>query len=189
MSSSGGTEAEIYSFFKRSGRNWNQMCQATMWQLCAHFGHAPVTYPSARAAYEASHIDGHNPLDAPSGSFHYWDIGRDGHVAAQLLNGHVLMGSTHIDTSWGINVGLTTVARYNSRVSGERYLGWSRTNGRNDFAVFAPKPTARKSTTAQPGEGLYAVADRTGVSYSKLLQLNPGIHPSGLMLGQRIWIS
>jgi hypothetical protein len=47
----------------------------------------------------------------------------------------------------------------------------------------------RKTTTARAGEGLYAIAERTAVSYARLVKLNPGIKPSDLDLGQRIYLS
>src|SRR5690606_227811 len=53
----------------------------------------------------------------------------------------VLMGSSKIDESWGQNVGITTVARYNSRV-GLKYLGFARSNCRNDTSIYDPYTSA-----------------------------------------------
>lgn len=48
---------------------------------------------------------------------------------------------------------------------------------------------ARKYTTVQAGEGLLAVAARSHVSEATLIRLNPGIQPSNLELGQKVWLS
>lgn len=76
--------------------------------------------------------------------------------------------------------------------------GWHREFGANDENHFQHDgrtdihygvPAARRSTTVQAGEGLYAVADRTHVTYNTLVRLNPGIHPSNLAIGQKVWLS
>lgn len=59
----------------------------------------------------------------------------------------------------------------------------------HDDAPPAKTVSGRKTTTARAGEGLYAVVERTGVSYAKLVKLNPGIKPSDLEFGQRIYLS
>jgi murein DD-endopeptidase MepM/ murein hydrolase activator NlpD len=59
----------------------------------------------------------------------------------------------------------------------------------HDDAPPAKTVSGRKTTTARAGEGLYAIAERTGVAYAKLVKLNPGIKPSDLELGQRIYLS
>ena len=155
-----GTVAQIKSAFQRSGRDWNQMCQAAMWNLCNWFGHAPVGYESANAAYRASTIVSRDASKASAGDFHYWDIGSDGHVAAQVDSTHVLMGSRHVDTLIGTNVGFTTVARYTA-LTGARYLGWSHTNGANDFSVTVPAPA--RTYTVQSGDNLSLIADRLNI--------------------------
>lgn len=59
----------------------------------------------------------------------------------------------------------------------------------------AAKPSTgdhRKSTTARKGEGLYAIADRTHVSFSTIARLNAKASPAPrypVALGQTIWLS
>lgn len=115
------------------GRNWDQLCQALMWQVCRRFGSVATTYASANTACEASRIVSTDPATAEPGSFHYWAIGRHGHVALELGGGTVLMGSRHV-TAWAKNAGTTTVDAY-TRATGARYLGWAASNGRNTVTV------------------------------------------------------
>jgi hypothetical protein len=87
-----------------------------------------------------------DPHKAPRGSFHYWDIGVYGHVAVGLGGEEVLMASAHVTHLWGNHVGDVTVTKYNS-ITGAKYLGWSETNGANDFDLVLPtppKPTLEK---------------------------------------------
>jgi len=53
------------------------------------------------------------------------------------------------------------------------------------------KATTRKSTgtgnyTVKPGETLYSIARKNGISVSKLTAMNPGLDPSKLSVGQKI---
>jgi hypothetical protein len=129
-------------------RNWNQYCQALMYQLCKRFGMAPVVYPTANAARAASKIVGTDPAKAPAGAFHYWTIGSAGHVAYGLGGTRVLMGSKHVVTKWATNVGVTTVAAY-SKASGAKYVGWALTNGKNDAAFTVP-PVVKPPVVVPP---------------------------------------
>ncbi|MEM9080122.1 MAG: LysM peptidoglycan-binding domain-containing protein, partial [Verrucomicrobiota bacterium] len=53
-----------------------------------------------------------------------------------------------------------------------------------------PAPTASKGThTVMPGETLYAIARKNGLSVSKLTKLNPGINPNKLAPGQSLILS
>lgn len=128
-------------------RNWDQLCQALMWQACAKFGAAPRTYASANAAQAASSIVSTDALAAPAGAFHFWDIGTYGHVALELGGGQVLMGSRHIQTVWAINAGVTTVAAY-TRATGAKYKGWSTRNGQNYILIEPEAPVAQSTITA-----------------------------------------
>lgn len=119
-------------------RNWDQLCQALMWQVCNRFGNASRAYASANTARAASRINGTNPKDAPAGAFHYWEIGIYGHVALSLGGSRCLMGSRHVE-QWARNVGVTTVEAY-TRATGARYTGWSRTNGVNTIQVVTTSP-------------------------------------------------
>jgi LysM repeat protein len=46
--------------------------------------------------------------------------------------------------------------------------------------------TAPRSYTVRPGDILSAIADRTGVSVDRLLELNPSVDPQALVPGQRL---
>lgn len=153
------TPSQIRAWIAGYNRNFDQLCQALMWQVCAKFGSAPVVYPSAIAAARASQIVGTNPLDAQPGDFHYW-AGGYGHVALELGAGRVFMGSTKVDERWGINAGITTVAAYNAR-TGLRYLGFARSNGRNDLAIQEPFVRETPAGGASGGGG-YHYYDPTG---------------------------
>lgn len=117
-------------------RNWDQQCQRLVWNAIWHItGIAEakmVTYPTAIAAYRASSIVSKDPLAAPAGVTHYWDIGAEGHVAIELGNGRVLMTGTNAALGsggerLGNNYGITSVAAYGRGT----YLGWARRNGAN----------------------------------------------------------
>lgn len=133
------TEAQIKAWVAASPRDWNQKCQALMYQVCLNLGTAPVVYSSAAAARAASTIVGTNPADALPGDFHQFDIGTYDHVALSLGGSRCLMGSAHVAEKWGVNAGVTTVEAY-CRATGARYLGFSRSNGRNDVTIDAPPP-------------------------------------------------
>lgn len=189
------TEQGLRNAFHASGRNWDQLCQAMVYGA-ARFTHGAVRpYPSAIDAYHHSAIESKTASKAPAGAVHYWAIGKYGHVGVALGGGRVAMGSKYIDTSWGINVGVTTVSKYTLR-TGARYLGWARTNGVNRINIEAPAkaphPSAgRKYLNANSGEGLSAIASRAGISLDKIKALNPAINgPQYIVkLGQRVWTS
>lgn len=118
-------------------RNWDQMCQALVWQLCDNFGSAPVTYESAELAYQApeTKIVSFNAADAPFGAIHWWREPQPwGHVAMGLGNGRCVMASAGVDVSLGNHVGIVGVDSYTAR-KGYTYRGWSYTNGRNSVST------------------------------------------------------
>jgi hypothetical protein len=80
--------------------------------------------PSAIDAYHKSSIISHDVNSAPSGAFHWWDIGSDGHVAMATGTGNAMMASCHVTESWGTCIGQTSVSGYTSS-TGAKYLGWS----------------------------------------------------------------
>lgn len=80
--------------------------------------------PTAIDAYHKSSIISYDIDSAPSGAFHWWDIGADGHVAMATENGWAMMASCHVTESWGDCIGVTSVSGYTS-TTGAKYLGWS----------------------------------------------------------------
>jgi hypothetical protein len=106
----------------RDGGSWSGWCASLMWRA----GNLPesAAAPSAIDGYHRSTIISLDPNSAPSGAFHWWDIGADGHVAMSMGAGNTMMASCKVDESWGDCIGSITVSRYNSK-SGARYLGWS----------------------------------------------------------------
>jgi len=110
-------------------RNWDQLCQAYVYQLCRLFGSAPVVYSSADLAREASGWLNPDASAAPPGAIHYW---KQNHVAIGLGGERVTMGSYHVTEKWVPNgtAGVTTVSAY-TRATGLTYAGWSPTNGAN----------------------------------------------------------
>ncbi len=106
----------------RDGGSWSGWCAALM----VRFGGYSRYAPSAISAYGMSSIVGHDPSAAPVGAYHWWDIGRYGHVGIDLLGGGttVFMASSHLADSWGTAIGVNSVPGYNA-ASGARYLGWS----------------------------------------------------------------
>lgn len=117
-------------------RDWDQNCQALMYQLARLLGTAAQVYPSAKSAMNASGPLNPDPHAAPPGSFHYWGMGRDGHVAYSLGGELCVMGSTRVPAAGLIarNAGVTTVSAY----AGADYRGWALFNGRNAIP-FVPE--------------------------------------------------
>ena len=120
------TYAEAVNYAKthptRDGESWSGWCASLMWRS----GHLPESAdcPSAIDCYYRSHIVSHDYMSAPSGAFHWWDIGSYGHVAMATVNGWAMMASCHIQESWGDCIGTTPVSAYTS-TTGAKYLGWS----------------------------------------------------------------
>ncbi len=80
--------------------------------------------PTAIDAYYSSTIISFDVASAPSGGFHYWDIGTDGHVAMATDHGWAMMASCRVSESWGDCIGNTDVVSYTA-MTGAKYLGWS----------------------------------------------------------------
>lgn len=131
------------------GRNWNQLCQAFVWQaIKAVVGAPKVIYSSARAARLASTIVSTDMNAAPPGAIHYWLLGTADHVAISLGDGICVYATSKGDTiaSWGTNLKVSHASSYPAK-----YVGWSRTNGANQAipvsawnAPAALTPTQRK---------------------------------------------
>ena len=109
---------------KRDGGTWDQWCGSLM----VRFGQLPdsAVRPSAIEAYRASAILSRDPAQAPTGAFHWWNIGAYGHVGADLNGGGatVFMATRKLAQSWGDALGVNSVSGYTS-VTGAQYLGWS----------------------------------------------------------------
>lgn len=111
--------------------DWRGWCQSLVWNtitVCGVPESEMVTYPSARAAYEASTIMSIDHAAAPAGAIHYWRLPvDDGHVAVALGDGMCLMAS---GICGGDGIGVIGVEEYTTR-AGNQYLGWAHTNGAN----------------------------------------------------------
>ena len=104
-------------------------------------------------------------MSAPSGAFHYWNIGTAGHVAMATDNGWAMMASCHITESWGDCIGVTPVSTY-SATTGAKYLGWSYDYAGAEIADVhkpvppSPTPSNLPRTTTEengiPGTNYYA---------------------------------
>lgn len=120
-------------------RDWDQDCQRLVWNVVWHVLGVPESvmnppYPTATAARLASRIESTDASKAPEGAIHYWLYPADGHVAVGLGGSRVLMTGTKQALGdggqmLGTNYGVTTVEAY-SASKGNKYLGWSLTNGR-----------------------------------------------------------
>lgn len=126
-------------------RNWNQWCQQLMWNcVYAVMGYTRDsqmgTYPRADLARDASHIESTDPTKAPAGAMHWFTYPiPDGHVGMSLGGSRVLMTGTEEALGvggvlLGKNYGVTTVEAY-VKAKGNRYLGWSKTNGANPTLI------------------------------------------------------
>jgi hypothetical protein len=124
------------------GRNWNQWCQALMYQLTrlTGFPNPPHEYLSAMIARAASGTLNGDAAAAPAGAIHFWI---QNHVGLSLGGERVLMASLAIDEAWTPNgtVGVTTTSRYTAR-KGLTYAGWALTDGGNVIPVTAAAPPA-----------------------------------------------
>jgi hypothetical protein len=110
--------------------------------------------PSAIDAYHKSTIISYDIGSAPSGAFHWWDIGSDGHVAMATDNGWAMMASCHVTESWGDCIGVTSVSGYTS-ATGARYLGWSYDYDKAEISdvhkPVPPSPGVPQTATASTG--------------------------------------
>jgi hypothetical protein len=106
----------------RDGESWSGWCASFMWRA----GNLPESSacPTAIDAYHRSTIISKDIYSAPSGAFHWWDIGSDGHVAMATTDGWSMMASCHVEVSWGDCIGLASVSDYTA-TTGATYLGWS----------------------------------------------------------------
>lgn len=125
------TEQDLAAFTAASGRDWDQLCQAWIWNICATFGRVVATPPSAIDAYYASNIVDTNIWSAPVGSIVYFDIAAFGHVSTPVDSGEG-MASARVQVFWGINAGTTDLGDYLA-ATGATPLGWSWDNAGNTY--------------------------------------------------------
>lgn len=118
----------------RPGETWNQLCALLM----ARFALAPASkggigwraapraYGDAIVVARDSGILNGNPAMAPIGAWHFWDIGRYGHVGVDLSSGgiDVFMATGHLREGWQAYLGINSVDGY-TRATGAKYLGWT----------------------------------------------------------------
>lgn len=129
--------------------------------------------PSAIDAYHKSTIISHDVGSAPSGAYHWWDIGADGHVAMATSSGWAMMASCHVTESWGNCIGATSVSGYTS-ATGAKYLGWSYDYNKAEIAdVHKPAPnpdtTIPRSTTEDDGIPGFVYYERQQLYVSKFM--------------------
>jgi len=143
--------------------------------------------PSAIDAYHKSRIISFDVNSAPSGAFHWWDIGEYGHVAMATTGGWSMMASCHVQTSWGDCIGITPVSSYTSS-TGAKYLGWS-----YDYAS-AEIADVHSNTPPAPGPVPQSATATTGVpdtNYYKRQQLYAKMYgytgPIDGVLGTNSW--
>lgn len=149
------TYAQAISYGKthpnRDGSSWSGWCASLMWRS----GNLPESSACATAidAYHKSTIISKDYSIAPSGAYHWWDIGSDGHVAMATTDGWAMMASCYVQESWGECIGVASVSYYTSK-TGAKYLGWSYdydTAEISDVHQNTPSSTVGQSTTSSIG--------------------------------------
>jgi len=132
------TEQDLHNWLAGYPRNWDQLCQALMWQAANQFGTVVSTPDSANTAYkmerDAGRIQGGT---APAGSFVYFDIGTYDHVGFVMNGGRVMMATSHLAEQWvNTDAGWNSVDAY-CAATGARVYGWSWQNGGNTLPFTA----------------------------------------------------
>lgn len=145
-----GTEADIRKWVEGTKPyDWNTYCAGLTMSICRHFGYAPAVgaggaYSTATEAYRAAKIESKDASKAPRGAIHYWSYTNTirgvrknyGHVVVDIRGGgtHVLSATRNAYPMWGVGAGLISVARQTQLIgSMGKYLGWSKTYGKNYF--------------------------------------------------------
>jgi len=114
------------------GKSWHLWCEAFMYRA----GGFTRSFGTATLAGDASGWLNPNAAAAPRGAFHYWGTGQ-GHVGLELGGGQILMASDGVTTSWGIALGVATLAEYSRNKPGPTYRGWSLRHGTQVLAQSA----------------------------------------------------
>lgn len=145
-----GTEADIRKWVEGTKPyDWNTYCAGLTMSICRHFGYAPAlgaggAYSTATEAYRATKIESRDASKAPRGAIHYWSYTAEirgvrknyGHVVVDIRGGgtHVLSATRKANPMWGVGAGLISVARQTQLIGSQgKYLGWSKTYGKNYF--------------------------------------------------------
>lgn len=161
-------KAEIVAWALSQTRDYNQLCQAFVFQACRKFGHASVIYSSADAARTASGKLNTNASSAPVGAIGFWRYGSAGHVAISLGGDLWIMGSIHA-VAWvgssAHHIGTATSGQYSSR-AGAVWLGWSKIDGKN-YIIPLPAPALASTGTVTP------VVAPTSTPITKGLEMAP----------------
>jgi hypothetical protein len=153
------TRAGLIEWAEKQTRDFNQLCQAFVYQACKAFGSAPEVYGSAHLAYEASKIVSTDAASAPLGAIGYWKLGTADHVGISLGGDLWLFGSIHAHAWVGSSshhIGTSTNAQYQA-AAGARWYGWAKTNGKNTISITPDEP---KLTATQRKAGATSVNAR-----------------------------
>lgn len=110
------------------GHTWNQFCALGMSRFQNFLG-GWITRPSRFGDYaiDVAHASGtlnKNYAAAPIGAYHWWSVGRAGHVGIDLDGGGSavgMMGSAKLLTKYHDYIGISSVAYYGTAT----YMGWS----------------------------------------------------------------
>lgn len=156
-------------------RDYNQECQAFIYQICKAFGSAPKIYGSARLAAADSGWLNPSLVDVPLGAIGYWRLGTKDHVAISLGGDNWLCGTAHSGIFIGTSahhIALIEAASYD-KASGATWEGHSASNGRNTVmvlpdAVAAPLPGNFRTIGAK-GAYSHTSADSDAASRAVLL--------------------
>lgn len=147
------------------GRDFDQGCQALVYQTALEFGVAVQVYPSAAAAMRASGKLNKDWTKAPVGAIHYWyggNLPAAGHDGVELEGGGkgVGMGTGRsAGKSLGNGVRICTVPQYTA--TGALYAGWSINNGKNRV-LFEAEPVKETMEETQRKTGKKTVTRREG---------------------------
>lgn len=118
---------------QRDGESWSGWCASLMFRFgksTSGFRDGMNDASSAIKAAGVSNIESTDSSQAPKGAFHWWDIGKHGHVGLDVNGGgtQVFMATRKLEEFFGPTsnaIGLTSIAVYNQAISNGRYLGWS----------------------------------------------------------------
>lgn len=111
----------------RRYRDWNGLCGAVAAWVTRFAGgfREGADYSTAWRVWQQSPTGGTDLYSAPVGSFLFWNVGTDGHVAFKVTPDAMMHGYTDVDTEWwGTNLGVVSIANFQAR-HGWTFAGWS----------------------------------------------------------------
>jgi LysM repeat protein len=139
---------------KRDGESWAGWCASLMFRFgksTSGFQDGVNDAPSAISAATQSNIQSIDESKAPKGAFHWWDIGKYGHVGLDVTGGgtQVFMATHKLKEFFGPKadaIGLTSIKDYNQAISGT-YMGWSMdyVGGRVQEELLNEAPSSKSS--------------------------------------------